>query len=64
MFQVQALRKPQTQEMQTIESMVEFEVRKSVWTEVLYEDLYVIGRKIERVIFDDLFAASFQQFQA
>jgi hypothetical protein len=50
--------------MQTIESMVEFEVRKSVWTEVLYEDLYVIGRKIERVIFDDLFAASFQQFQA
>ncbi|KAK3131329.1 hypothetical protein QOZ80_6BG0505040 [Eleusine coracana subsp. coracana] len=52
--QVQALRYPQMQEMQTIDSMVAFEVRKSVWGEVLYEDVYVVGRKIERAIFDEL----------
>ncbi|TVU07540.1 hypothetical protein EJB05_40900, partial [Eragrostis curvula] len=52
--QVQTLRNPQMQEMQTIDSMVAFEVRKSVWAEVLYEDVYVVGRKIERAIFDEL----------
>ncbi|CAD6335287.1 unnamed protein product [Miscanthus lutarioriparius] len=52
---VQALRNhPQTQEMQTIDGMVAYEVRRSVWTEVLHEDVYVVGRKIERAIFDEL----------
>ncbi|CAN6173691.1 unnamed protein product [Urochloa humidicola] len=52
--QVQALKNPQMQEMQTIDSMVAYEIRKSSWAEVLYEDVYVVGRKIERVIFDVL----------
>ncbi|KAL6873969.1 hypothetical protein ACP4OV_014051 [Aristida adscensionis] len=52
--QVQALKYPQMQEMQTIEGMVEYEVRKYMWMEVLYEDVYVVGRKIERAIFDEL----------
>jgi hypothetical protein len=42
------------QEMQTIDSMVAYEIRKSAWAEVLYEDVYVVGRKIERAIFDEL----------
>lgn len=42
------------QEMQTIDSMVAFEVRKSVWGEVLHEDVCVVGRKIELAIFDEL----------
>ncbi|OEL35623.1 hypothetical protein BAE44_0003356 [Dichanthelium oligosanthes] len=52
--QMQTLRNPQMQEMQTIDSMVAYEIRKSVWAEVLYEDVYVVGRKIERAIFDEL----------
>ncbi|CAN6181639.1 unnamed protein product [Urochloa humidicola] len=52
--QVQALKNPQMQEMQTIDSMVAYEIRKSSWAEVLYEDVYVVGRKIERAIFDEL----------
>ncbi|KAG0516340.1 hypothetical protein BDA96_10G353600 [Sorghum bicolor] len=54
--QVQALKKnpQQAQEMQTIDGMVAYEVRRSVWAEVLYEDVYVVGRKIERAIFDEL----------
>ncbi|CAN6200436.1 unnamed protein product [Urochloa humidicola] len=52
--QVQTLRNPQIQEMQTIDSMVASEIRKSSWVEVLYEDVYVVGRKIERAIFDEL----------
>jgi len=53
---VQALKKnpQQAQEMQTIDGMVAYEVRRSVWAEVLYEDVYVVGRKIERAIFDEL----------
>jgi hypothetical protein len=53
-FQVQALRNPQAQEMQTIDGTVAYEVRRCVWAEVLYEDVYVVGRKIERDIFDEL----------
>lgn len=53
-FQVQTLRNPEMQEMQTIDSMVAYEIRKYVWDEVLYQDVYVVGRKIERVIFDQL----------
>ncbi|CAM0146858.1 unnamed protein product [Urochloa decumbens] len=52
--QVQTLRNPQMQEMQTIDSMVAYEIRKSSWAEVLYEDVYVVGRKVERAIFDEL----------
>ncbi|KAK8456248.1 hypothetical protein SEVIR_4G299900v4 [Setaria viridis] len=52
--QVQTLRNPQMQEMQTIDSMVAYEIRKSVWADALYEDVYVVGRKIERAIFDEL----------
>ncbi|KAL6603349.1 hypothetical protein ACP70R_043710 [Stipagrostis hirtigluma subsp. patula] len=52
--QVQTLRHPQMQEMQTIDSMVAYEIRKSVWAHVLYEDVCVVGRKIERAIFDEL----------
>ncbi|KAF8659488.1 hypothetical protein HU200_058430 [Digitaria exilis] len=52
--QVQILRNPEMQEMQTIDSMVAYEIRKSVWADVLYEDVYVVGRKIERAIFDEL----------
>ncbi|CAN6206605.1 unnamed protein product [Urochloa humidicola] len=52
--QVQTLKNPQMQEMQTIDSMVAYEIRKSSWAEVLYEDVYVVGRKIERVIFDEM----------
>ncbi|CAN6215538.1 unnamed protein product [Urochloa humidicola] len=52
--QVQALKNPQMQEMQTIDSMVAYEIRKSSWAEVLYEDVYVVGRKIERAIFEEL----------
>ncbi|CAL5050270.1 unnamed protein product [Urochloa decumbens] len=52
--QVQTLRNPQMQEMQTIDSMVAYEIRKSWWAEVLYEDVYVVGRKVERAIFDEL----------
>ena len=52
---MQALRNnPQAQEMQTIDGMAAYEVRRSVWAEVLYEDVYVAGRKIERAIFDEL----------
>ncbi|PAN22242.2 hypothetical protein PAHAL_4G005700 [Panicum hallii] len=51
---VQTLRNPQMQEMQTIDSMVAYEIRNSAWAEVLYEDAYVVGRKIERAIFDEL----------
>nr|CAB3461899.1 unnamed protein product [Digitaria exilis] len=51
---VQILRNPEMQEMQTIDSMVAYEIRKSVWADVLYEDVYVVGRKIERAIFDEL----------
>jgi len=54
-FQVQELRNnPQAQEMQTIDGMVAYDVRRSVWAEVLYEDVYVVGRKIESAIFDEL----------
>ncbi|CAL5040748.1 unnamed protein product [Urochloa decumbens] len=52
--QVQTVRNPQMQEMQTIDSMVAYEIRKSWWAEVLYEDVYVVGRKVERAIFDEL----------
>ncbi|XP_062229890.1 uncharacterized protein LOC133927441 [Phragmites australis] len=60
--QVQTLRNPQMQEMQTIDSMVAYEIRKSAWAEVLYEDLYVVGRKIERAIFDELIEDIVQGF--
>lgn len=40
--------------MRTIDGMVAYEVRRSVWAEVLSEDVYVVGRKIERAIFDEL----------
>ncbi|XP_039807385.1 uncharacterized protein LOC120671173 [Panicum virgatum] len=52
--QVQTLRNPQMQEMKTIDSMVAYEIRNSAWAEVLHEDAYVVGRKIERAIFDEL----------
>jgi len=42
------------QEMKTIDSMVAYEIRNSAWAEVLHEDAYVVGRKIERAIFDEL----------
>ena len=42
------------QEMRTIDSMVAYEIRNSAWAEVLYEDAYVVGRKIERAFFDEL----------
>ncbi|KAJ1260845.1 hypothetical protein BS78_10G263800 [Paspalum vaginatum] len=51
--QVQALRM-QDKEMQTIDSMVAHQVRKTVWAEVLHEHVYVVASKIERAIFDEL----------
>jgi hypothetical protein len=45
--------------MQEIDGMVAFEVRKSVWAQVLYEDLW----KIERAIFDDLLLQVFNSFK-
>uniref|UniRef100_A0A0D9WUC8 DUF4378 domain-containing protein n=1 Tax=Leersia perrieri TaxID=77586 RepID=A0A0D9WUC8_9ORYZ len=52
--QVQSLRNPLVQEMQTVESMVAREAQKSAWIQVLHEDAYVLGRKLERAIFDEL----------
>lgn len=48
--------------MQTIEGMAAYEVRRSVWAEVLFEDVYVVGRKIERAIFDELIEDLFACF--
>ncbi|KAF0902183.1 hypothetical protein E2562_014431 [Oryza meyeriana var. granulata] len=59
--QVQALRNPPVQEMPTVESMVAREARKSAWIEVLHEDAYVLGRKVERAIFDELIADIVQE---
>ncbi|RLM55801.1 hypothetical protein C2845_PM10G21970 [Panicum miliaceum] len=47
-------KEPPNAGMQTIDSMVAYEIRNSAWAEVLYEDAYVVGRKIERAIFDEL----------
>uniref|UniRef100_A0A0E0LFX1 DUF4378 domain-containing protein n=1 Tax=Oryza punctata TaxID=4537 RepID=A0A0E0LFX1_ORYPU len=56
-LQVQSLRNPPVQqEMQTVESMVAREAWTSPWIEVLHEDSYVLGRKLERAIFDQLIA--------
>lgn len=49
------MRNPRAEEMQTIDSMAAYEVRKSAWApEVLHEDVCAVGSKFERAIFDDL----------
>uniref|UniRef100_A0A0D3GL27 DUF4378 domain-containing protein n=1 Tax=Oryza barthii TaxID=65489 RepID=A0A0D3GL27_9ORYZ len=60
--QVQSVRNPPVQqEMQTVESMVAREAWTSPWIEVLHEDSYVLGRKLERAIFDQLIADIVQE---
>ncbi|XP_015693717.2 uncharacterized protein LOC102701461 [Oryza brachyantha] len=54
--QVQSLRNPPVQEMQTVEIMVAREAQKSTWIQSLHEDAYVLGMKVERAIFDQLLA--------
>uniref|UniRef100_A0A0E0Q2W4 DUF4378 domain-containing protein n=1 Tax=Oryza rufipogon TaxID=4529 RepID=A0A0E0Q2W4_ORYRU len=60
--QVQSVRNPPVQqETQTVESMVAREAWTSPWIEVLHEDSYVLGRKLERAIFDQLIADIVQE---
>ncbi|KAL5225163.1 hypothetical protein ABZP36_011802 [Zizania latifolia] len=61
LLQVQALRNPLVQEMQTVDSIVAREAWRSAWIEVLYEDAYVLGRKVERTILDELISDIVQE---
>lgn len=59
---MQSVRNPPVQqETQTVESMVAREAWTSPWIEVLHEDSYVLGRKLERAIFDQLIADIVQE---
>ncbi|KAL5199990.1 hypothetical protein ABZP36_021193 [Zizania latifolia] len=58
---VQALRNPTVQKMQAVDSIVAREACKSAWIEVLHQDAYVLGRKVERAIFDELISDIVQE---